>query len=257
MFRKYGIVLMLAFATMILAPVSAFAQEDAAAGLSSAVSSEFGVYLATSEGLALYQYVEDGENVSACTGSCVRNWHPLLVGADGEVALEGDVDATLVGTFEREDGSIQVSYAGQPVYTSRHDTPGDTRGQQVGRESFNLISLSGAPITEAVVQEAVELDADVLAQLMEDGANVYRMNCVACHGAEAQGGVGPGLAANPFFSDSAAVIDQILNGFPDHGMPAFAGILDDYQIASLLTYLRGSFGNEYGPVLEEEVAQRR
>jgi|SRR5690625_2346172 len=207
--------------------------------------------------LALYVYVEDEENVSNCVDACARNWPPFLAGEDGNVELAEGMDPDLVGTIERADGSLQVTYAGQPLYTSRHDTPGETRGQRVGRDTFHLISLEGLAITEEVEAEVVALDEETMEQLIADGESVFRMNCVACHGAELQGGVGPALANNPFTGNTTSFIEMVLNGFPDHGMPAFRGILDDQQLSSLLTFIRNTHGNDFGPVLEEEVAGRR
>lgn len=258
MFRKHGKVMALAVAAMMLMPFMATAQEEGGAvALSSTVSSSFGEHLTTGDNLALYIYVEDEENVSNCVDACARNWPPLLAGEDGDVELAEGMNADLVGTIERADGSLQVTYAGQPLYTSRHDVPGETRGQRVGRDTFHLVSLEGLAITEEVEAETVAVDEETLEQLMTDGESVYRMHCAACHGAEAQGGVGPGLANNVFVGNTSSVIEQVLNGFPDHGMPAFRGILDDHHIASLLTFVRSSFGNDFGPVLEEEVAERR
>ena len=248
MFRKHGKVLALAVAAMMLLPFMATAQEESGAvALSSAVSSSFGEHLTTGDNLALYVYVED----------CARNWPPFLAGEDGNVELAEGMNAELVGTIERADGTLQVTYAGQPLYTSRHDVPGETRGQRVGRDTFHLISLEGLAITEEVEADAVALDEETLEELVAAGADVYRMNCTACHGAELQGGVGPALANNPFTGNKSSLIEQVLNGFPDHGMPAFRGILDDQQMASLLTFIRNTHGNDFGPVLEEEVAERR
>ena len=245
-----------AVAALLLVPFSALAQ-DGALSLSTSTSAEFGEHVATGADQAVYIYVEDGENVSNCVDSCTNNWHPVVVDAGAEVAAEGNVDASLIATFERADGTTQVSYAGHPLYTSRHDDPGETRGQQVGRGTFILVNVAGEGITEAVEQEAVELDPAVLEQLMADGGEVYRLNCAACHGAEGQGGAGPKIAENSFVGQLDSVVSQVLNGFPAHGMPPFRDVLDDAQISSLLTYLRASFGNDYGPVLEEEVTQRR
>jgi mono/diheme cytochrome c family protein len=41
------------------------------------------------------------------------------------------------------------------------------------------------------------------------------------------------------------------------GMPDFSGSLDDGEIAQVLTYVRGSWGNGAGPVTEEVVGTTR
>lgn len=258
MFTKHRKVLALTVAAMMLVPFMATAQEEAGGvALSSAQSASFGEHLVTGDNLPLYLYVEDGENMSNCVDVCATNWPPFLAGEDGNVDLADNLTADLFGTFERADGSLQVSYAGHPLYTSRHDVAGETRGQRIGRDTFNLVSLEGLAITEEVEAEVVALDEETMEQLIADGESVFRMNCVACHGAELQGGVGPALANNPFTGNTSSFIEMVLNGFPDHGMPAFRGILDDQQMSNLLTFIRNTHGNDYGPVLEEEVAERR
>lgn len=156
MFRKHRKVLALSIAAMMLLPFAATAQEDAGAtALSSAVSSDWGEHLTTGDNLGLYLYVEDGENLSNCVDVCVTNWPPFLAGEDGNVDVADGHDADLFDTFEREDGGLQVSYAGHPLYTSCHDEPGEARGQRIGRDTFHLVSLERLAITEEVEQEVV------------------------------------------------------------------------------------------------------
>lgn len=40
-------------------------------------------------------------------------------------------------------------------------------------------------------------------------------------------------------------------------MPPFGGRLSDAEIASVGTYIRNSWGNEFGPITPEKVAQAR
>ena len=64
-----------------------------------------------------------------------------------EMAGEG-VDATLLGTITRDDGSTQVTYNGWPLYYFHEDAaPGDTNGQGVGGVWF-LVSPEGEAIEQ-------------------------------------------------------------------------------------------------------------
>ena len=110
--------------------------------------STIGSILVNSEGLSLYMFTEDAQNsgISVCSGDCLANWPPLLT-LDAPSAGEG-VDAALLGTIQRNDGSMQVTYNGWPLYLYSGDTaPGDVNGQGVG-DKWYLVSPDGQAIME-------------------------------------------------------------------------------------------------------------
>jgi mono/diheme cytochrome c family protein len=79
------------------------------------------------------------------------------------------------------------------------------------------------------------------------GPAIYKAVCQGCHmpdGAGAKGAaIYPALAKNPRLAAPAYPITLVLNG---HGaMPNFKTMLDDQQIADVVTYIRTSFGNSY------------
>jgi mono/diheme cytochrome c family protein len=89
-----------------------------------------------------------------------------------------------------------------------------------------------------------------------DGHQVFMQSgCFACHGEMGNGGVGPRFREDRFLTFSDYVVGQILIG--RSVMPAFADKLDDQQIAAVASYIRGSWGNQFGEVKPEEVAQVR
>lgn len=105
------------------------------------------------------------------------------------------------------------------------------------------------PAPEPEPEPAAEVDeAAQIAALVEEGESVYGNSCAGCHGADGGGGAGPTLAGDTFLRSARATVGQILAGNPDRGMPAFAGALDNDEIAALATYIRNSWGNEYGIV---------
>lgn len=78
-------------------------------------------------GLTLYVFDNDlGTSGSACNDACAATWPPVLV-TDGEVDnIPG------LTTVERDDGSMQASYKGRPLYFFASDTvAGDMLGQGV------------------------------------------------------------------------------------------------------------------------------
>ena len=73
---------------------------------------------------------------------------------------------------------------------------------------------------------------------------------------KAKGLAAPALAGNGFVASAGSVAAQILAGNPDRGMPAFDR-LSDREIAAIATFVRNSWGNEYGLVRESTVTNRR
>ena len=91
---------------------------------------------------------------------------------------------------------------------------------------------------------------------IDKGRHVFMAaRCFACHGEYGYGGVGPRFRENRFLGMADYVVGQILIG---RGvMPSFAEALDNQQIADVATYIRNSWGNDFGTVKPTEVAQVR
>ncbi len=89
----------------------------------------------------------------------------------------------------------------------------------------------------------------------QNGEQLYsQQGCSGCHGANGKGGIGPALAGDQNLKDASKAYDQILHG--GGGMPAFDQ-LSNKQIAALSTYIRTSWGNDFGKVSVQQVAQGR
>lgn len=103
--------------SLLVAP--AFGQ-SADAPISTAVHPEEGEYLVSGSGFALYMFKADTQGTgttpphSACENDCLGNWPPLTV--EGAAHGDGNVRPELLGTFQRSDGSTQVTYNGWPLY---------------------------------------------------------------------------------------------------------------------------------------------
>jgi predicted lipoprotein with Yx(FWY)xxD motif len=95
----------------------------------SSESSPVGRILATPQGHTLYDFTPDTPTSSACvSGLCVRLWPPLLT--TGKPTAGRGLDQSLVGTVRRPNGTLQVTYAGHPLYTWIGDNrPGMITGQ--------------------------------------------------------------------------------------------------------------------------------
>lgn len=248
----------LALAAALTALVAGYVLAQAAAAtLGLAHDERWGDHLVDANGNSLYLYVLDEEGASACVDACTNNWPPLTVDAGSEPSVGDRLDAALVGTVERPDGTVQVTYGGHPLYTFRRDAEaGQTRGQRLG-DQFYLVSPAGQAITAEVAADVVTLPEEQMAAVMEAGHQVFSSNCAVCHGAEGQGLIGPRFAGNTALADEDYVVGRVLNGFIEHGMPPFKDVLSDDQISAVITFVRNSWGNEFGAVLAEEVAAAR
>jgi mono/diheme cytochrome c family protein len=100
---------------------------------------------------------------------------------------------------------------------------------------------------------------------MENGKKVYMKNCLACHMADGGGvpGLNPPLSKTDWVTgDKKRLINVVLLGLNDpiivnedeyaNPMPPL-DYLSDQEIADVLTYVRGSFGNKATPISAAEV----
>jgi predicted lipoprotein with Yx(FWY)xxD motif len=93
--------------------------------------SDLGEIVVDREGMTVYVFDNDtpGSGTSTCTGGCLEAW-PAVVAESESPAVEG-VSAE-VGTITRDDGTLQVTLDGYPLYLWQDDAaPGDTTGQGV------------------------------------------------------------------------------------------------------------------------------
>ena len=105
------------------------AMEDVVHDLNLA-STDLGNILTDEGGYTVYLFTNDEQDAgtSACEGDCIAAW-PVV----GEITSpSGALDADLIGSIERSDGSVQATYNGWPLYRFANDeAPGDTNGQGV------------------------------------------------------------------------------------------------------------------------------
>ena len=99
------------------------------------------------DGRTLYLFEKDTGTQSTCSGACAMAWPPLLT--TGAPKASGAAKSALLGTTMRDDGTVEVTYAGHPVYYFSGDAkPGDTAGQEV--EAFGAEWYVLAPSGSAI-----------------------------------------------------------------------------------------------------------
>jgi predicted lipoprotein with Yx(FWY)xxD motif/cytochrome c5 len=224
----------------------------AAPHLHVATTADGSTYLVDADGRSLYLFLPDDRGESTCYDTCATAWPPLLVEAGEDVAVAEGVVEDLVGYVARQDGSLQVTYAGWPLYTFSSDVEA---GDQIGHgrnEVWYLVAADGS----AVGLDDHEADeAMTVEDLVAIGSTVFAQICAACHGQRGGGGQGPRLDGNGRLANTSFVVDVVLRGYGY--MPALGGQLTDAEVAGALTFVRTAWSNDLGVVTEEEVKQLR
>lgn len=89
---------------------------------------------------SLYMLTADSPKNSSCSGGCARFWPPLLTTA--QPVTGAGVDASKVGTIRRPDGTLQVTYAGMPLYAYYLDlAAGAKSGLTNGQDNVDPFNL--------------------------------------------------------------------------------------------------------------------
>ena len=93
-------------------------------------STSLGTVLVDARGRTLYLFAADTKAKSACYGQCAAAWPPFLTG--GAPVADGLAKKGLLKTVKRKDGSLQVVYAGHPLYFFSGDSrAGQTKGEGI------------------------------------------------------------------------------------------------------------------------------
>ena len=120
----------------------------AVAAMVRVTNTRLGKILVNAAGRTLYLFGADVGTASACAGPCAVAWPPLLTHATP--AAGSGVNATLIGTTKRSDGTEQVTYNGHPLYLFVKDKKaGQTAGQGVNAFGgpWYVLSPAGNEIT--------------------------------------------------------------------------------------------------------------
>jgi predicted lipoprotein with Yx(FWY)xxD motif len=110
-------------------------------------STELGPTLVDSQGRTLYLFEQDTTTASTCDGACASVWPPLTTNAKPEA--QSGISAAKLGTTKRNDGKVEVTYAGHPLYYYVSDTkPGQLSGEGLDQfgATWDAVSPSGKGI---------------------------------------------------------------------------------------------------------------
>ena len=128
-----------------------------------------------------------------------------------------------------------------------------------------LKQLPADPAPPPAPASGTRRDAGTMAR----GARIYDQRCAYCHGEAGEGAPGayPPLAGSRAVNMASPhnLIQAVRHGgfLPTtagnprpYGMPPFNHVLDDNDIAAVLSYIRGSWGNDAEPVSQRETMRR-
>ena len=191
----------------------------------------------------------------------MQNWYAPSLASRGEAGV-ADWDAAHIARLLRTGiaprGTVLGPMAEVVLQSTQHLDDADAHAMAV--------FLKALPQREV---EPVSVPA-LPTRIAEQGARVYRDRCAQCHGDNGEGvpGAYPALAGNRAvnLSNTSNLVQVVLGGgFPPatagnprpFGMPPYATVLGDADVAAVLSHIRMSWGNQSGAVSELQVSQQR
>jgi predicted lipoprotein with Yx(FWY)xxD motif len=133
-------------ASSVSASSSAGSSSASASALLRTADSDLGPIVVDSAGMTVYMFDKDtqGSGASSCSGQCLVAWPPV-VASSATPQVEGVTGQ--VGTITRDDGTVQATLDGWPLYYWKDDkAAGDTTGQGV-QGVWWVLTPDGARVT--------------------------------------------------------------------------------------------------------------
>ncbi|MDR5760226.1 cytochrome c [Caballeronia sp. LZ035] len=225
----------------------------------------------TPRGIAFQEKGLDESSSAFLTGSPLDNWFASNLSGEHNTGLgrwsEQDV-ATFLKTGANAHASAFGSMTSVINNSTQHLDDADIAAMAQYLKTLPAAGGTGAPAysydpraTRVSLARPAASDA---------GARVYTAYCMHCHGVDGRGFapmLAP-LAGNPnvLEKDASSLINVTLNGTEDivlqgvpapYPMPRYAPVLNDRQIADVLTFVRGAWNNNTPAVAPEDVAKMR
>ena len=198
----------------------------------------------------------------------VQNWYaPALTSPleAGVAAWDLQHIVDLLKTGVATPGGAPVAVAGPMVEVVRGST------QHLSEPDLRAMATYLQALPQNAPGRAAAVSAPTAsAAAASPGANLYEEHCAPCHGAQGEGvaGIYPALAGNRAVAmhTPANLVHLVMEGgFPPatagnprpFGMPPFATVLSDADVAQVLTHIRSSWGNTANAVSALEVGRYR
>ncbi|MBN3787891.1 c-type cytochrome [Burkholderia sp. Ac-20353] len=224
----------------------------------------------TPRGVGFQEKALDESGAAFLSGAPIDNWFASNLTGEHNTGLGRWSDAD-VAQFLKTGANRHATAFGSMVSVINHSTQGLTDDDlaAVARYLKSLPAAGGTGVPPyrydpQATQAALRRPAN------DPGAKVYNAYCLHCHGADGRGYaplLAP-LAGNPNLleQDAASLINVTLNGSDTlvidgvpsaYPMPAFSNVLNDRQIADVLTFMRAGWNNGAPAVQAADVAKLR
>lgn len=200
------------------------------------------------------------ETAQALRGNVVQGWYAPDLTDDTRRGLGGWSVDDIVAYLRT--GHNRIAAASGPMAEEIKDSSAEMSDSDLHAIA---VYLKDQPGTEEQVTPLAATDAR-----MEQGAAIYRDECSACHTPDGRGitGLFPALNGTPFVqsTNATSLIRVVLRGAQSAAtagaptgpaMPEFSWLLNDAQVAAVLTYIRNAWGNAAPPVDAGTVAHER
>jgi mono/diheme cytochrome c family protein len=224
----------------------------------------------TPRGIAFQEKATDESGSAWLTGGLLDNWFASNLTGEQNVGL-GRWSQAELSTFLKTGANAHASAFGSMTDVINNST------QAMNDEDIAAMShyLKSLPASGGTGGPVYAYDPNVtkvsLARPANDpGAKVYTAYCMHCHGVDGRAFapfLAP-LAGNPnvLEKDPSSLINVTLNGTHDlviqgvpapYPMPRYSPMLDDQQIADVLTFIRAGWNNGAPAVSAAEVGKMR
>lgn len=218
----------------------------------------------TPRGVGFQEKALDEGGSAFLSGAELDGWYASNLGGDQRVGL-GRWSEAEVQAFLRSGANPHASAYGSMTDVINNSTQFFS-DRDLAAVAHYLKAIGGA--VPAAQQKNAAASGTGTGE--REGAKVYRVYCMQCHGADGRGHaplLAP-LAGNPTVTDAHAssLINVTLNGTRDiviggipspYPMPAFGRLLNDQQVADAVSYLRASWNNGAAAVTPQQVAKAR
>jgi cytochrome c553 len=198
---------------------------------------------------------------SAFAGGLIplQNWYAPSLTSNQESGL-GNWSVADIAALLKGGVSVRGAVYG-PMAAVTHNSLQYLSSADVTSMAVYLKSLLESKRSAPEAKDLTMVPANALAA----GRTVYEERCASCHRSDGKGmpPAYPPLAGNPSIEMESSVnpVRMVLNGgYPPqtslnprpYGMPPFAQVLSDEDVAAVVTYIRVSWGNHGSPVSRRE-----